>query len=219
MTEISHYITNDYKAIDIAETIADVQDFLHESNFSHFPIIENDIYIGNIVCHDIETFDSNKQVFDYKYSLEGFFARSSMDWFDVLAVFAKNNSNIVPVLNDDNKYVGYYESNSIMAVFHETPFLKESGEIIIVKKNIADYSLSQIVQIVESNNGKLLGVFISNANLTHVEVTIKINLGPINEIIQTFRRYDYEIISENFEDNFSQTLKENADYFDRYLNI
>lgn len=219
MTAITDYITNDYKAIDSQESIAEVQDFLHESNFSHFPIIENEIYIGNIVCHDVETFDSQKQVFDYKYSLEGFFVRSSMDWLDVLEVFAKNNSNVVPVLNEENKYVGYYEISDILNFFHETPFLKESGDILIVKKSLADYSLSQITQIVESNNGKLLGLFISESDTTHVQVTLKINLGPLNEIIQTFRRYDYEIISEHFDDNYSSILKENADYLDKYLNI
>lgn len=219
MTAITDYITNDYKAIDSQESIAEVQDFLHESHFSHFPIIENEIYIGNIVCHDVETFDSQKQVFDYKYSLEGFFARSSMDWLDVLEVFAKNNSNIVPVLNEDNKYVGYYEINSVVNFFHETPFLRESGDILIVRKSIADYSLSQITQIVESNNGKLLGLFISDSNATHVQITIKINMGPINEIIQSFRRYNYDIVSEHFEDNYSQTLKDNLDYLDKYLNI
>lgn len=219
MTEITNYITNDYKAIGSHETIADVQEFLHESTFSHFPIIENEVYIGNIASHDIETFDSQKQVFDYKYSLEGFFVRSSMEWLDVLEVFAKNNSNIVPVLDEENKYIGYYEINDILNFFHETPFLKESGDIIIVKKSIADYSLSQITQIVESNNGKLLGLFISESNSTHVQVTLKLNLGPLNDIIQTFRRYNYEIISQHFEDNYISTLKERSDYLDKYLNI
>jgi len=55
--------------------------------------------------------------------------------------------------------------------------------------------MSQITQIVESNNGKLLGVFVSDANATKVQVTIKTTLGAMNEIIQSFRRYNYEIIS------------------------
>ena len=219
MTEISNYITNDYKAIDSQESILDVQDFFIDSNFSHFPIIENEVYIGTIASHDIETFDNKKQVFDYRYSLESFFVRSSMIWLDVLEVFAKNNSNIVPVLDADNSYLGYYELNDILSFFHETPFLKESGDIIIVKKRVADYSLSQITQIVESNNGKLLGLFLSDSNLTDVQVTLKINIGPLNDIIQTFRRYDYEIISEHFEDNYINTLKDRSDYLDKYLNI
>lgn len=219
MTEITNYITNHCKAIDSQESISLVQDFFDELNFSHFPVVEEEMYIGSIASDDIETFEANKKVSDYRYSLEGFFARSTMIWLDVLEVFAKNNTNLVPVLDEKNKYVGYYEIGDIMKFFHETPFLQEPGGIIIVKKRTSQYSMGQIAQIVESNNGKLLGLFISETDSENTLVTIKISLGTMNEIIQTFRRYDYEIVSEHFEDNYINTLKERSDYLDKYLNI
>jgi Mg/Co/Ni transporter MgtE len=219
MTEITNYITNDYKAIDSQESIAVVQEFFDDLNFSHFPVVEEEMYIGSIASDDIETFEANKKVTDYRYSLEGFFARSTMIWLDVLEVFAKNNTNLVPVLDEKNKYVGYYEITDIMKFFHETPFLQESGGIIIVKKRTSEYSMGQIAQIVESNNGKLLGLFVSETDSENIQVTIKISLGVMNEIIQTFRRYNYEIVSEHFEDNYINTLKERSDYLDKYLNI
>lgn len=219
MTEINDYITNDYKAIDSQETIADVQDFFVDVSFSHFCVLNEGVYIGCIASDDVETFDIDKKVADYKYALEGFFARKNMIWLDVLEVFAKNHSNIVPVLDENNSYLGYYELEDIIKFFHETPFLKEQGGIIVVQKSISDYSMSQITQIVESNNGKLLGLFVSEADIEKVQVTIKIALGGMNDIIQTFRRYNYEIISEHHEDNYLNSLKERSEYLDKYLNI
>jgi CBS domain-containing protein len=219
MTEISNYITNDYKAIDSKETIAAVQDFFNELPFSHFPVVEEGIYIGSIASDDIETFDSIKKVFDYRYSLEGFFAREKMIWLDVLEVFAKNHSNLVPVLDEKNKYLGYYEINDILNFFHETPFLQESGAILVVRKKTLDYSIGEITQIIESNNGKILGLFVSESDIENTSVTIKINLGIMNDIIQSFRRYNYEIVSEHYEDIYINTLKERSDYLDKYLNI
>jgi CBS domain-containing protein len=219
MTEISNYITNDYKAIDSKETIAAVQDFFNELPFSHFPVVEEGIYIGSIASDDIETFDSIKKVFDYRYSLEGFFAREKMIWLDVLEVFAKNHSNLVPVLDEKNKYLGYYEINDILNFFHETPFLQESGAILVVRKKTLDYSIGEITQIIESNNGKILGIFVSESDIENTSVTIKINLGIMNDIIQSFRRYNYEIVSEHYEDIYINTLKERSDYLDKYLNI
>ncbi|MFV8373748.1 CBS domain-containing protein [Flavobacterium sp. LB1P71] len=219
MTEITNYITNDFKAIDSQDTIAVVQDFFDELHFSHFPVIEEGIYIGSIASDDLETFESDKKVIDYRFTLEGFFTRTNTIWLDVLEIFAKNHTNLVPVLDENNNYVGYYEIVDIMKFFHETPFLKEPGGIIVVKKPILDYSMSQITQIVESNNGKLLGLFISDADVESIQVTMKISLGAMNEIIQTFRRYNYEIISEHQEDNYINNLKERSDYLDKYLNI
>jgi Mg/Co/Ni transporter MgtE len=219
MTDLKDYITNDYKAIDAQETISAVQDFFGDLPFSHFPVVEEGIFIGSIAADDIETFDSDKKVNEYKYVLEHFFARTDMIWLDVLEVFAKNHTNLAPILDENNKYVGYYEIEDVIKFFHESPFLKEAGAIIVVSKNTVDYSMSQIAQIVESNNGKLLGLFISNSDVNTVEVTIKISVGSLNEIIQTFRRYNYNIISEHNEDNYINSLKERSDYLDKYLNM
>lgn len=217
--EITNYITTDFKAIDSQDTIATVKDFFDDLNFSHFPVVEEGIYIGSIASEDIETFENEKKVIDYRYTLEGFFTKTDSLWLEVLEVFAKNHSNLIPVLDENNSYVGYYEIDDIMSFFHQTPFLKEQGRIIKVKKGVLDYSMSQITQIVESNNGKLLGLFVSETDSENIQVTIKISLGVMNEIIQTFRRYNYEIVSEHFEDNYINTLKERSDYLDKYLNI
>jgi CBS domain containing-hemolysin-like protein len=219
MTEIKEYINSDFKAIDSNDTIVEVQDFFHELTFSHFPVLEEGVYIGCIALDDVETFDPDKKITDYRYTLEHFFARNTMIWLDVLEVFAKNHTNVVPVLDENNVYAGYYELEDIIKFFHETPFLKEPGGIIVVQKAVLDYSMSQITQIVESNNGKLLGLFISEATVDTVQITMKISLGAMNEIIQTFRRYNYEIISEHQEDNYINNLKERSDYLDKYLNI
>jgi predicted transcriptional regulator len=217
--EITNYITTDFKAIDSQDTIASVKDFFDDLTFSHFPVVEEGIYIGSISSEDIETFDIDKKVIDYRYTLASFFTRTNSIWLEVLEVFAKNHTNLIPVLDENNSYIGYYEIDDIMSFFHQTPFLKEQGRIIKVKKGVLDYSMSQITQIVESNNGKLLGLFISESDVDSIEVTMKISLGAINEIVQTFRRYNYEIISEHQEDNYINSLKERSDYLDKYLNM
>jgi Mg/Co/Ni transporter MgtE len=47
-------------------------------------------------------------------------------WLDVLEVFAKNHTNLVPVLDENNSYVGYYEIEDIMKFFMK-PLLQEPG--------------------------------------------------------------------------------------------
>lgn len=219
MQEITDYINNDFKAIDSMESVETVQDFFARTPYSHFPVLEENIYIGSVAANDVETYESDKKLKHYRYAFEGFYARTNMIWLDVIEIFAQNHTNVIPVLNDENKYVGYYEITDIIKFFYDTPFLREQGGILIVEKNIVDFSMSQIVQIIESNNGKVLGLFISETTPESVQVTIKMALGGMNEIIQTFRRYSYEIISEHQEDNYLNSLKERSDYLDKYLNM
>jgi Mg/Co/Ni transporter MgtE len=167
----------------------------------------------------IEFLNSDATVNDSRFHFERFFVRSTMIWLDVLEVFAKNEANLLPVLDDKNNYLGYYELEDVIRFLHETPFLKEEGGIIIVEKEVDKFSMSQVAQIVESNNAKILGLFISNIANGKVEITVKISQSGLNDIIQTFRRYEYEIISEHQEDSYLNSLKERSDYLDKYLNI
>ncbi|MGV3697072.1 CBS domain-containing protein [Flavobacterium sp.] len=219
MRQLSEYINNDFKPFSNDDSVLEIQDFFADIDYSHFPIMDNGVYIGSISAVDVETFEAQRPITDYRYALEGFFVRATMIWLDVLEVFARNNANVVPILDENNKYIGYYEITDVIKFLNETPFLKESGGIIVVEKAVADYSMSQVTQIVESNNGKLLGVFVSHADPEKVQITIKTTLGAMNEIIQSFRRYNYEIISEHQEDDYLNTLKERSEYLDRYLNI
>lgn len=219
MNILSDYINHDYKPLDVQESVAVVQDFFVEVPFSHFPVLEEGVFVGNLSSEDVETFDFDKKISDYKYTLEGFFTKNNAIWLDVLEVFAHNQSNILPVLDENNVYLGYYEIDDIIRFFNETPFLKEPGNIIIIEKSANEYSFSQISQIVEGNDGRLLGLFVSDITNEKVQITIKIAMGGMNEIIQTFRRYEYEIISEHQEDSYLKILKDRSDYLDKYLNI
>lgn len=219
MTEITDFINNSIKPLRTTDSIADAQDLFEEYPFSHFPVLENGVYIGCADAEDIELMDIDKTVNDSRYNFDRFFTRDTSIWLDVLEIFARNETNLVPVLDKNNKYLGFYEITDVIKFFHETPFLKEEGGIIVVQKGVLDYNLSEVSQIVESNNGRLLGMFISQADTHKVQITIKISLGGLNEIIQTFRRYNYEIISEHQEDTYLNTLKDRSDYLDKYLNI
>ena len=216
---LSEYIINDIKPLQTTDIIKDVQQLFNQLTYSHIPIIRDNIYIGCMSENDAHCFESDKSITDFLYVIEGFFVRSQTVWLDVLEAFAQNDCNIMPVLDDKNNYIGYYELNDIMSLFNETPFFAEPGGIIIIEKGYNDYSFSEVCQIVESNNAKLLGAFISKIENDVVQITLKIGSAGLNDIIQSFRRYSYNIISGHEEDAFLKNLKDRSDYLDKYLNL
>src|SRR5699024_7877588 len=131
-----------------------------------------------------------------------------------------NYTNMLPILDWKTKaYLGYLELNDVLILLDKTPFFGSEGVIIVVEKGRQDYSFSEISQIVESNQGKLYGAFISSMTDSKVRITLKINESAINGILQTFRRYDYLIISEHEEYSYLQNLEEHSEYLNKYLNI
>ncbi len=217
--QLQDFVINDIKPLSITDKIDDLQLLFNQLTYSHIPIQKDGVYIGCISENDAHCFDSAKLISECNYTIDGFFVRPTTNWLDVLEAFAQNDSNIMPILDRNNKYLGYYELNDIIHLFNETPFFSEPGGILIVEKGINDYSFSEISQIVESNDAKLLGAFISKMDSDLVRITIKIGNASVNDVIHTFRRYSYNIISGHEEDSYIESLKERSQYLDKYLNM
>lgn len=219
MDKITDFLNIEFKPLQVNDSIVDAENLFLDYDYSHFPVLEQDIYIGTLAKDDVEILPNTALINEHKFNLHRFFVRSTMNWFDVFEAFSKNNTNILPVLDEQNQYVGFYELDDVLHFLNETTFVKEDGGIIVIEKETTDFTFSQICQIVESNDAKILGVFISNSNPTLTQITLKISQSNFNEIIQTFRRYNYTILSEHQEDSYLAGLKERSDYLDKYLNI
>ncbi|WP_299098817.1 CBS domain-containing protein [uncultured Winogradskyella sp.] len=217
--ELQNFVINDIKPLSVTDKIGDLQTLFNQLTYSHIPVMKDNVYMGCISETDTHCFENNITISDCAYAIEGFFVRPTTNWLDVLEAFAQNDSNILPILDQNNKYLGYYELNDIIHLFNETPFFSEPGGILIVEKGINDYSFSEISQIVESNDAKLLGAFISKMDGDLVKVTLKISNASVNEVIQTFRRYSYNIVSGHEDDSYIESLKERSQYLDKYLNM
>ena len=216
---IEPYITNDIPIQPIGTKIGALQELFDQLPHSHIPIEKNGVFIGCIGENDARCFDKDKTLEDCQYVLETFSVRKEDPWLSVLEAFAQNRSTLMPVLGETNDYLGYIELNDVIGLFNVIPFLSEPGGIIVVEKGFTDYSFSEICQIVESNDGKILGLFISRIKNDVAQITLKINASGMNEIIQSFRRYGYNIASNHQEDSYQQNLQERSEYLKKYLDI
>lgn len=217
--DIQNHIVSTISVFEIGDPLYKVLQFFKETTHSHVAITENGIYLGVLDENDLEHFQEDENLEQFRYDLGAFFVRKDTNWLDVLETFARNESNLVPVLDQEGKMEGYYDLTDIVTVFIDTPFFTEPGGIIVLAKGIKDYSFSEIAQIVESNNTKLIGGFITDSKNDLIQITIKVASANLNDIIQTFRRYNYNILFGNNDDQFLEDLKERSNYLEKYLSV
>ena len=218
--QTSDYIAKDVKALTLSSTVKEAQHLFNILTFTHLPIVENNNYLGVVSEADVSTLEEpDRTLGEFRYLFNTFFADENANWFELLKEFASNETSIIPVINEEKKYIGYFELSDILNVFNHTPFLNEPGAILVVSKHVKDYSFSEIAQIIESNNGKLLGAFVSQIADEIAEITIKLNDPDLNNTIQSFRRYEYTILTGIHEDEYLKSLKERSEYLQKYLNI
>ncbi len=218
--ETSPFILKKFKPFTSNSSVKAIKLFFKETAFSHFPVVEDAKLLGLISKIDIDEInDDEKNLEDFSYLIKLFFTLQSENLLELIKAFAANETNLVPVIKDDHTYLGYLDLIDILHVYNETPFLNNEGVVLQLEKEILDFSFSQVCQIVETNNGKISGLFISETSGAIVKITLKFSARDINEIIQAFRRYNYTVLSKHKEDFYLEELKERSDYLQKYLNI
>jgi acetoin utilization protein AcuB len=149
------------------------------------------------------------------------FVTTQQHIFEVIGIASRLKLSVVPVLDNSKQYKGVITTNDLIRHIAGISSMDQSGSIIVLELIERDYSLSQIAQIVESNNVKILSMYITSPpESTRLEVTLKVNTGDIVSVIKTFERYNYEVktwmTSDDSMDNF---YSERFDLLMKYLNM
>jgi CBS domain-containing protein len=189
---------------------------------SHLPIVNNVDFLGLISDKDI--YDHNmaeEPIGNHQLSLFSPFVTLDQHIYEVIELASELQLSVIPVLDHQNHYQGVITMNDLLYFFADVSALKQPGGIVVLDLNTNDYSLTQIAQIVESNDAKVLSVYITNpVNSTKMEVTLKINRKDLTSILQTFMRYNYTIKASFMDENDLNSLYENRyEAFMKYLSI
>lgn len=189
---------------------------------SHLPIVNNTEFLGLISDQDIHSLDDpDEPIGGHCLSLQRPYVLANQHILEVIALAGKEELSVIPVLDEKKNYLGVITQRQLIKSFaHITP-VDQPGAIIVLELNQRDYLFSQIAQIVESNDAKILASYVSSSpDSMYLEVTLKLNKQDITSIIQTFNRYNYTIKASYLEDdNLEAVYSERYDLLLRYLNV
>jgi acetoin utilization protein AcuB len=204
-----------------AETGAGALGLMDEMRVSHLPIVEDKEFIGLISDTDILTFDSfAESVGNHPLSLTNAYILENQHIYDVIRIIDAMKLTLVPVLDENKLYLGSITLTSLSHHLSGLMALDNPGAIVVLELNDKDYLLTEIAQIVESNDAKILGMYITTfPDSTRMEVTLKINKMDVGPVLQTFVRYNYSIKASYSEDTYTESLQERYNSLMNYLNI
>ena len=193
---------------------------MNEFYVKHLPIVNDDQLLGLISEEDVFEHDVEEAVGSYNLSMNRPYVKAGDHLFDVMRVMSEFNLTVVPVVAEEDQYVGLITQEDLIQFYASSFSFAERGSIVVLEMAKSEYSLSTLSQIVESENGVVLSTFItSDADSPRVLVTLKINKQDITTILAAFRRYEYQINATFTETDYYDTLKERYDMLMSYLNV
>ncbi len=204
-----------------SDTAMSALSLMEEFKVTHLPIVNNEQFLGLISEDDI--FDLNKPeepLGNHTLSLNRPFISEQQHIYDVIRIFGELRLTVLPVLDSKNNYLGAITLSGLVHKLPDIAAINNPGGIIILEVNQNDYSLSQIAQIVESNDAKVLSLYLtSDPNTTKIEITLKINKIDMRQVLQTFIRFDYIVKASYSDMNSVEDLKDRYNLLMNYLNM
>ena len=214
-------ITDEVPPLKLTDTGKKVIDWMEDMRVSHLPVVKKREFLGMVSYTDILDLNKPKETLDHlRVSMIKAYVRENYHIFDVLKAISNYNVIAMAVFDAENNYMGVITGDSIIKKIAEMPFVNEPGGIIILEMNVKDYLLSQIAQIVEGNDAKILNMHINaHHDTTKMEVTLKVNKEDLSGLLQTFARYNYTVKATFHQNQFNDDVKKRFDEFIHFLNI
>lgn len=189
---------------------------------AHLPIVNNEEFLGLISDKDIYNLNmADEPIGNHRLSLFSPYVYHNQHIYEVIEMVSRLKLSVVPVLDENNHYLGLITLNDLLQRFADLSALRQPGGIIVLELNVNDYSLTEIAQIVEGNDAKILSLYVSSPEeSTKMEVTLKVSKTDVTSIIQTFNRYDYTIKASYLDENDLESLySSRLESFMKYLSI
>ncbi|MBP5473809.1 MAG: CBS domain-containing protein [Bacteroidales bacterium] len=214
-------ISDNIPFLKTTDTIEDALNIMETLKVAHLPIVNKLSLLGLI--SDTTLYDkqlTKSTIGELKQEYAMFFVKTDQNILDVISIMSQNNISVVPVLDEYDKYIGSIDSTSILKSFAAISSLDKPGAVIVLEINKYDYTLSKIAQIIESNDAKVLNMFVdSTKDSSMLEVCIKLNTNDLRSILRTFERYEYNVKSWISDDDSANKLyMERFNLLMKYLN-
>ncbi|MFP4046127.1 MAG: CBS domain-containing protein [Bacteroidales bacterium] len=214
-------ISDEMPSVKTSDTGLEALNWMTFFKVSHIPIVNNKIFLGLLSENDIYDLNNPEEpIGNHNISLHKAYVLPTQHIYEILEIASRLKLTVIPVVNDSNEYIGIIKLTDLIHEFAKVSAIEKPGGIIVLEVHVNDYSVSEISQIIESNNAKVLSLYIHTIpDSVRIEVHIKVNVSDITSILQTFNRYEYEVKASHLEmDKHDDLYNSRYELLMRYLN-
>ncbi len=204
-----------------------------ENHLNALPVVEKNIYKGLVTLNDIisalyfgktkkrktKTVSSEPTVADIqKSAIKGILHISHV--YEVVKAFSDNNADLLPVVDEKNKYIGCILLREINKIIAELLTLNESGSLIEVEFAPYNYSLSELIKTIEENQARVSSLMMmpENSESHRQKITLRLNVLEGSKMVNILERAGYNAkLATDHDVDWSNEIQERAQELLKYL--
>lgn len=218
----SDLISNIVPVLNREDTCLQALNWMEVFRVSHLPMVQGKTYLGLVADELIYSHgDLNDKLEVLQVPAEDTFVYGNDHIYEVVSLAASHLLSVVPVVDRKGNFMGSVTLTDILKGLEVLLCAGQDGGIIVLEINRIDYALSEIVQIVEYNEARILSCYTScNKDSSQLRLTLKVNTLNIDPILNTFMRYGYTILNSFVTGEEEQdSLRERYGLLMKYMSI
>jgi acetoin utilization protein AcuB len=194
---------------------------MNDNQVAHLPIVNGEKYVGIISEDDLLLVDNDhSELGELQQSFASTSVKSDEHFLKAIQVAAENGLSVVPIVDNDNDFIGAVAYNDLLKHASEFMSLNEPGGLIVIEMQSNQYSFNEISKILETNDAQITQLNTYNNPETGImRVTIRINKPDVSDIVAAFQRYEYDVKYFFGEELYANELRSNYDNLMNYLKI
>ncbi len=195
--------------------------WMDELRVNALPVLKGREFLGLIYKSDVKNPSVSMQTIESAgIRYHRVFVFENQHVYDLTKLASQHKLDLVPVLNNEQEYLGLVTVNDLVSYFAESKSVYTPGGIIILDMALSDYSMTHIAQVVESDGAHILSASVSaTPDPARIELTLKIDKVDLSRILASFFRLDYHVIASYHQSEHSEDLKNRYESLMNYLNI
>lgn len=203
---------------------ADALLFMNHWNVGALPVWADDKPLGLILVSDLMEAPPDKAIQAWVKSQGTFIIFQNAHIFDVLRLLGDNAMNPLAVLNDQGHAVGVITAGQALHVKMQrfNGVLKGNVPVgmLSIQMKYQDYYLSEIARIAESNNCKILDIFLHEIpdDVTRVQLDLLFDRPDLKNVLATFERFGYQVTDTSMSQEDWAEIQDRFNALIRYLN-
>lgn len=218
---VEQFLQHDVLPLQMNDRVQYALGSMDELKLHELPVLDGDIFRGLVREDRLE------QVVDDQMTLaeagiipETVFVASGRSIHDALRLMVAGQLSMLPILDQEGLFAGYLSAQQLLMEVGNALGAEVAGGVLILEMAGQDYHLSEIAQILESNDLRVLSIMTRPVEMsTRLQVIIKTHSRDLGRALQTLARYEYTVILAEFEDLHDIQLNDRYELLMRYLNV
>jgi len=202
------------------DSVLVAKELMMDHQVTHLPVVSENKLLG-IISEDLLLDAMDDQALS---SLQTQFSHASVQSvghiLDTLHVCSEFQLTLIPVLNAESDYLGSITSQDLLRHTAKIIGAGDPGAIIVLEMDRVNFSFSEIIKLVETNDAQVTQLNTHSDPLTSsFYITLRLNKLEVSDIIATFQRYEYKIKYYFGEEQYENELRSNYNHLMNYLSI